>query len=66
MKIKKNLIFLIIFINILTPYVTADDEPQELELNILPSEKYKLNKRDLGNLKSDLERQVIIHIYNIS
>jgi hypothetical protein len=39
-------------------WVTSKDD-SELQINILPSEKYKINKRDLLNLKSDIERQVI-------
>ena len=31
---------------------------EELSINFLPSEKYKLNKKDLINLRTDIERQV--------
>jgi hypothetical protein len=35
-------------------------QPDDLSIDILPSERYKLNKRDLNNLKSDVERQVTL------
>jgi hypothetical protein len=37
------------------------NQEDDLQLNILPSEKYALNKRDLITLKSDIERQVRIN-----
>jgi len=45
-----------ILIAILTTciYTQKDD----LQVNIIPSDKYKINKRDLVSLKSDIERQV--------
>lgn len=58
MSMKSNIIkcmkiFLIIFLcNLLK---CQDDQ---LQVNILPSDKYKLNRRDLVSLKSDIERQV--------
>ena len=48
----KLIIFLLLFTLIFT------GEQDDLDINIIPSEKYKLNKRDLINLKSDIERQV--------
>jgi hypothetical protein len=51
MKIILELtILLILHINI--------NSQEDLQVNILPSDKYKLSKRDLSSLKSDIERQV--------
>jgi hypothetical protein len=40
---------------ILVYYSFCEDD---LSIDILPSEKYKLNKRDINHLKNDIERQV--------
>lgn len=47
----------IFFALFLIKLVIAGDD--ELSINIIPSDKYKLNRRDLINLKSDIERQVL-------
>jgi hypothetical protein len=53
--------FIIILINICLIFTqTANND---LSIDILPSEKYRLDKRDLGYLKSDIERQVN-NLYN--
>jgi hypothetical protein len=52
---KKFLFFIILNVFI---HIRGEDKPDDLEINILPSDKYRLSKRDLLNLKSDLERQV--------
>lgn len=39
-------------------FIMTVSQEDDLQLNILPSEKYALNKRDLITLKSDIERQV--------
>ena len=46
------------FIITLILIIFCKSEDDDLQLNILPSEKYALNKRDLITLKSDIERQV--------
>ena len=51
--------FLSLIINVFLIFKTFQQGKEDLEINILPSDKYRLNKRDLLNLKSDLERQVI-------
>ena len=57
---KKYLLSLIF--NVFLILETIQQGSEDLEINILPSDKYRLNKRDLLNLKSDLERQVISKI----
>lgn len=43
------------------PNNNSKDNEDQLSINIIPSDKYKLNKRDLRNLKDDIERQVILN-----
>lgn len=45
-----------IFISFIIHVYAGEDD--ELAINFLPSEKYRLNKKDLINLKTDIERQV--------
>ena len=45
---KKFVIFLII--NIFLILKTLQEAPDDLEINILPSDKYRLSKRDIVNL----------------
>ena len=47
-----KLIILLVILNFIK------NQEDDLQVNILPSEKYALNKRDLITLKSDIERQV--------
>jgi hypothetical protein len=35
-------------------------QKDELSIDILPSDRYRLNKRDINHLKSDIERQVTL------
>ncbi len=53
----KSIIFLLLIILSVISVKTAEEDDQ-LEVNILPSDKYRLNKRDLQTLQSDIERQV--------
>ena len=57
MKFTKNKLILIFSI-LLTITNIINSQSEELQVNILPSDKYKLNSRDLTSLKSDIERQV--------
>ena len=41
-------------------------QKEELSIDILPSDRYKLNKRELSILKSDIERQVKFEIIKVS
>jgi hypothetical protein len=52
-RMRFTKIFLFIF---LCNFLKCQDD--QLQVNILPSDKYKLNQRDLVSLKSDIERQV--------
>jgi len=52
-----KIILFFIIVNVFT-YIRPQETSEDLEINILPSDKYRLSKRDLLNLKSDLERQV--------
>ena len=55
--IKTNLLLIeIILLSFISKLNCADED--ELAINFLPSEKYKLNKKDLLNLRTDIERQV--------
>ena len=55
---KFNKFKLIKLFLIFTSVIVIYSQDDELQVNILPSEKYKLNQRDLVSLKSDIERQV--------
>lgn len=54
---KTKLFLLLLTFNIIIN-INSQATQDDLEINILPSDKYRLSKRDLINLKSDLERQV--------
>jgi hypothetical protein len=62
----KKFLFLLIFIFNTFIFINMQDKPDDLEINILPSDKYRLSKRDLINLKSDLERQVRKYEFNFN
>jgi hypothetical protein len=55
-KMKHTVLKIIILTGLLNSIVSQADD--DLSINMLPSDKYKINKRDLVNLKSDIERQV--------
>jgi hypothetical protein len=60
----KFIIFIVF--NLCTIYLAkGGGGDEELQINIIPSEKYKMNHRDLQNLKSDIERQVNIKFNKI-
>lgn len=62
MKLSFKPLYFVMILFIFIQVKCEDDS--ELTINILPSEKYKLNKRDLLNLKTDIERQVKNIFYN--
>ncbi len=53
----------VILIYICITIIRSQKDDDDLQVNILPSDKYRLNKRDLTNLKSDIERQVMKIIF---
>jgi hypothetical protein len=54
--IRMKIIKIFLIISLFNFFNCQEDQ---LQVNILPSDKYKLNQRDLVSLKSDIERQVI-------
>ena len=56
MKFNMKIILVLIIHIILHVKIHSQED---LQVNILPSDKYKLSKRDLSSLKSDIERQVL-------
>lgn len=64
MRISKTSIFLMIGL-IAIIQESKQQEEEDLKINFLPSDKYKLNKKDLSMLREDIERQIQQRVFEI-